>query len=155
MRDPLPWNVLALRGSIFRVTFWMSSFARNHLGIGPKISIDSSGQFYGQLDCFSSSSDPIFSLCMAYHHPKFVGLDLLVDAPLRNVPNKRWSEIENELRETASAIPFREIHVIGNQDIEPSGFHIKQRDSAHSDFDTKATCSDTRPSPGPTHMVFR
>lgn len=59
------------------------------------------------------------------NHPKYAGLDLLVEAPLRSLPNERWSQIENELREAASAIPFREIHVIGNQDTDPFGFRIK------------------------------
>lgn len=59
------------------------------------------------------------------HHPKFGGLDLLIEAPLRSLPNERWSQIENELREAAGSSPFREIHVIGNQDTEPFGFRIK------------------------------
>lgn len=57
--------------------------------------------------------------------PKYAGFDLLIEAPLRSVPNERWSQIENELRSATSKMPFREIHVIGNQDTEPFGFRIK------------------------------
>ena len=59
------------------------------------------------------------------NHLKYAGFDLLIEAPLRSLPNQRWSQIENELREAASASPFREVHVIGNQDTEPFGFRIK------------------------------
>lgn len=57
--------------------------------------------------------------------PKYEGFDLLIEAPLRSLPNERWSRIEDELRFSASKMPFREIHVIGNQDTEPFGFRIK------------------------------
>jgi hypothetical protein len=57
--------------------------------------------------------------------PKYDGFDLLIEAPLRSVPNERWSQIVEELRAAASEMPFRQIHVIGNQDSEPFGFRIK------------------------------
>jgi hypothetical protein len=57
--------------------------------------------------------------------PKYIGLDLLIEAPLRSLPNERWSQIMGDLRSAASEMPFREIHVIGNQDTEPFGFRIK------------------------------
>jgi hypothetical protein len=57
--------------------------------------------------------------------PKYAGFDLLIEAPLRSLPNERWKQIEDELRSAASEMPFREIHVIGNQDTEPFGFRIK------------------------------
>jgi hypothetical protein len=56
---------------------------------------------------------------------KYAGFDLLVEAPLRSLPNERWNQIEDDLRSAASEMPFREIHVIGNQDTEPFGFRIK------------------------------
>lgn len=56
---------------------------------------------------------------------KYAGLDLLIEAPLRSLPNERWSQIEDELRAAAKVVPFREIHVIGDQDTEPFGFRIK------------------------------
>jgi hypothetical protein len=57
--------------------------------------------------------------------PRYTGFDLLVEAPLRSLPDERWSQIEDDLRLSASKMPFREIHVIGNQDTEPFGFRIK------------------------------
>jgi hypothetical protein len=57
--------------------------------------------------------------------PKYAGFDLLIEAPLRSLPNERWNQIEGDLRSAASEMPFREIHVIGNQDTEPFGFRIK------------------------------
>lgn len=59
------------------------------------------------------------------NHPKYAGHDLLIEAPLRSLPKERWSHIEDSLRSAASAMPFRQIHVIGNQDTEPFGFRIK------------------------------
>jgi hypothetical protein len=56
---------------------------------------------------------------------KYAGFDLLVEAPLQNVQNERWNKIKDDLRSAASEMPFREIHVIGNQDTEPFGFRIK------------------------------
>jgi hypothetical protein len=55
---------------------------------------------------------------------KYAGLHLLIDAPFRSLPRERWSRVEDELRSAAAAMPFREIHVIGNQDC-PFGFRIK------------------------------
>lgn len=57
--------------------------------------------------------------------PKYAGHDLLIEAPLRSLPKERWSLIEDDLRLAASAMPFREIHVIGDHDREPFGFRIK------------------------------
>jgi hypothetical protein len=57
--------------------------------------------------------------------PKYKGLDLLIEAPLCSFPNERWDRILEELRLAASDMPFRQIHVIGNQDSEPFGFRIK------------------------------
>jgi hypothetical protein len=59
------------------------------------------------------------------NHPKYGGYDLLIEAPLRSLPNERWSLIEEELRIEAGALPFREIHVIGDQEQSPYGFRIK------------------------------
>jgi hypothetical protein len=56
---------------------------------------------------------------------KYAGLDLLIEAPLHSLPNERWRQVEDELRSAASKSPFREIHVIGDQDTEPFGFRIK------------------------------
>src|SRR5438093_767149 len=56
---------------------------------------------------------------------KYAGFDLLIEAPLRSLPNERWSRIHEELRAEANQMPFRQIHVIGNQDTEPFGFRIK------------------------------
>jgi hypothetical protein len=57
--------------------------------------------------------------------PKYAGFDLLIEAPLQSLPNERWNQIQDDLRSAASGMPFREIHVIGNQDTEPFGFRIK------------------------------
>ncbi|WP_354031389.1 hypothetical protein [Bradyrhizobium sp. S3.2.6] len=57
--------------------------------------------------------------------PKYAGHDLLIEAPLLTLPKERWSLIEEELRTKAGALPFREIHVIGDQDRSPYGFRIK------------------------------
>jgi len=57
--------------------------------------------------------------------PKYAGHDLLIEAPLQSLPKERWSLIEDELRSAASGMPFREIHVIGNQASESFGFRIK------------------------------
>jgi hypothetical protein len=59
------------------------------------------------------------------NHLKYTKLDLLIEAPLLSVPNERWSRIEDDLRAAASLLPFREIHVIGDQDRSPFGFRIK------------------------------
>jgi hypothetical protein len=58
-------------------------------------------------------------------NPKYAGFDLLIEAPLRSLPRERWSRIDDTLRAAASKMPFRQIHVIGNQDTEPFGFRIK------------------------------
>ncbi len=58
-------------------------------------------------------------------HPKYTGFDLLIEAPLLSLPNKRWGQIHEELRLAALATPFRQIHVIGNQHAAPFGFRIK------------------------------
>jgi hypothetical protein len=58
-------------------------------------------------------------------HPKYAGHDLLIEAPLLSLPKERWSRIEDDLRSAASPLPFREIHVIGDQDQPPFGFRIK------------------------------
>jgi hypothetical protein len=55
--------------------------------------------------------------------PTYAGLDLLIEAPLDSLPHQRWSQIEDELRAAAKAMPFREVHVIGNH--KPFGFRIK------------------------------
>ena len=49
-------------------------------------------------------------------HPKYAGHDLLIEAPLHSLPKERWRLIEDDLRSAASALPFREIHVIGDHD---------------------------------------
>lgn len=79
-----------------------------------------------------SSASPLkaiaqgIKLCLQKkNHPKYAGCDLLIEAPLRCLPNERWSQIEDELCIAANELPFREIHVIGNQDTEPFGFRIK------------------------------
>ncbi|WP_377829260.1 hypothetical protein ACFKHW_03985 [Bradyrhizobium lupini] len=59
------------------------------------------------------------------NHSKYTGHDLLIEAPLLSVPNERWIRIEDDLRTAASAMPFRKIHVIGDQDRSPFGFRIK------------------------------
>jgi hypothetical protein len=56
---------------------------------------------------------------------KYAGYDLVIEAPLRSVPNERWAMIHRDLCSAASDMPFRQIHVIGNQDSEPFGFRIK------------------------------
>ncbi|WP_342723543.1 hypothetical protein AAFG07_31015 [Bradyrhizobium sp. B097] len=64
--------------------------------------------------------------CLAKkNHPKYAGHDLLIEAPLHSLPRERWSRIHDELRAAVSALPFREIHVIGDQDRQPFGFRIK------------------------------
>lgn len=57
--------------------------------------------------------------------PKYAGHDLLIEAHLTILPKERWAHIEPELREAARAMPFREIHVIGDHDRLPFGFRIK------------------------------
>jgi hypothetical protein len=55
---------------------------------------------------------------------KYVGFDLLIEAPLGCLPNERWSRIQGDLCSAASKMPFREIHVIGDR--RPAfGFRIK------------------------------
>lgn len=58
-------------------------------------------------------------------NPKYAGFDLLIEAPLRTLPKERWSLIYDDLQQAASGMPFREIHVIGNEASEPFGFRIK------------------------------
>jgi len=57
--------------------------------------------------------------------PKYAGHDLLIEAHLHSLPEERWSQIEDDLRSAARTLPFREIHVIGDQDASPFGFRIK------------------------------
>jgi hypothetical protein len=59
------------------------------------------------------------------NHPKYAGYNLLIEAPLLSLPKERWSRIEDDLRSAASTLPFREIHVISDQDKSPFGFRIK------------------------------
>lgn len=56
---------------------------------------------------------------------KYTGFDLLIEAPLRSLPKQRWNRIRNDLRSAAREMPFRQIHVIGNESSEPFGFRIK------------------------------
>jgi hypothetical protein len=64
--------------------------------------------------------------CLAKkNHPKYAGYDLLIEAPLHTLPKERWCPIEDDLRAAASALPFRQIHVVGNHDAAPFGFRIK------------------------------
>ena len=58
-------------------------------------------------------------------HPKYAGHDLLIEAHLNILPTERWSQIEDELREVARDMPFREIHVISDQAERLFGFQIK------------------------------
>ncbi|HEX4409065.1 MAG TPA: hypothetical protein VH206_09855 [Xanthobacteraceae bacterium] len=59
------------------------------------------------------------------NNPKYQGHDLLVEANLTILPNERWSLIENELQQAVQDMPFRQIHVIGDQDKSLFGFRIK------------------------------
>lgn len=64
--------------------------------------------------------------CLARkNHPRYAGHDLLIEAPLHTLPEERWGRIHDELRANASALPFREIHVIGDHDRSLVGFRIK------------------------------
>jgi hypothetical protein len=64
--------------------------------------------------------------CLARKNkPKFVGMLLLIQAPLRSLPRQRWAAIRPGLRAAAAPLPFREIYVIGNADERPWGFQIK------------------------------
>jgi hypothetical protein len=56
---------------------------------------------------------------------KYAGFDLLVEAPLRILPNERWTSIQEDLRSAASEMPFRQFHVIKNESSKPFGFRIK------------------------------
>jgi hypothetical protein len=58
-------------------------------------------------------------------HPKYVGMDLLIQAPLRSLPDERWNLVKEELIAAASDMPFRQINVIGNTDQKIFGFRIK------------------------------
>ena len=60
--------------------------------------------------------DGIKSCLRKKNHPKYAGHDLLIEAPLHSLPKERWRLIEDDLRSAASALPFREIHVIGDHD---------------------------------------
>lgn len=63
-------------------------------------------------------------LCLTKKNkPRYAGHDLLIEAPMDSLPEERWSQIEEELRASAQAMPFREIHVIANH--RPFGFRIK------------------------------
>jgi hypothetical protein len=57
--------------------------------------------------------------------PKFAGHDLLIEAPLLCLPKERWGLIEDDLRSAAQPLPFREIHIIGDQTKSLFGFRIK------------------------------
>ena len=56
---------------------------------------------------------------------KFAGHNLLIEAPLSCLPRQRWAQIEDDLKQAASVLPFKEIHIIGDQDTKPFGFRIK------------------------------
>ena len=60
---------------------------------------------------------------------KYAGMVLLISAPLRRstLPPERWELIKGDLSKAAVGMPFREIHVIGDEDDtdQPIGFGIK------------------------------
>jgi hypothetical protein len=80
---------------------------------------------YSTEDALTVIGNGIKRCLIKKNHPKYADHDLLIEAPLRSLPRERWSHIEDILRSAASAMPFRQIHVIGNQDTEPFGFRIK------------------------------
>ena len=80
---------------------------------------------YSTDQALSVIGDGIKRCLIKKNHPKYTGFDLLIEAPLRSLPKERWSRIEDDLRSAASAMPFRQIHVVGNHDEAPFGFRIK------------------------------
>lgn len=50
---------------------------------------------------------------------------LLIQAHLNTLPHERWEAIKEELMSEAKAMPFQEIHVIGDLGNEAWGFQIK------------------------------
>jgi hypothetical protein len=80
---------------------------------------------YSTESALKATSDGI-KLCLKKKaKPKYAGFDLLIEAPLHNLPNERWSLILEELRSAAAEMPFRQIHVIGSRDPKLFGFRIK------------------------------
>lgn len=80
---------------------------------------------YSTEAALSVVNDGIKRCLQKKNKPKYVGQTLLVEAPLRILPNERWSAIQEDLRLTAIPMPFEAIYVIGNQADEPFGFRIK------------------------------
>jgi len=57
--------------------------------------------------------------------PRYKGFILLIEANLHSLPFERWALIEEDLKDSASPLPFSEIWVIGSGDSRPRGIRIK------------------------------
>lgn len=61
----------------------------------------------------------------AKNDTKYVGMWLLVLAPLSNLPRERWEAIEPALRLQAASMPFDQVHVFDGRGQRAWGFQIK------------------------------
>ncbi len=79
---------------------------------------------YSNDQALSSIRDGICRCLSRKNKPKFAGFVLLIQAPLLDsLPQERWESIKDDLCAAATALPFREIHVIDGMDCW--GFQIK------------------------------
>jgi hypothetical protein len=75
-----------------------------------------------------NSTKRAISLCLnKKNHSKYASMDLLIQGPLSvsTLPRERWRAIKGDLIEAAKSMPFRGIHVIGDDSEQPIGFRIK------------------------------
>jgi hypothetical protein len=57
--------------------------------------------------------------------PSYTGYNLVIQAPLRTLPKKRWLAMKGELVAAATTLPFNEVYVVGNGDSQLLGLRIK------------------------------
>lgn len=107
-----------------------NGIGRGHLGIQdgtPKNLIE---QKLSQRRAMYSTDEALRSVCdgikkSLQDKQNLKGRYLVIEAPLRKLPNSRWKQIEDELKLAASNVNFDVIYIVGNQAEEPFGFQIK------------------------------
>jgi hypothetical protein len=57
--------------------------------------------------------------------PKFAGFILVIQAHLLSLPREHWEKIRDALSEAAAALPFAQVHVIGDANERLWGFQVK------------------------------
>jgi hypothetical protein len=80
---------------------------------------------YSSDDVLRVVTDAVTACLVKKSKPKYTGHDLLIEAPLHLIPRQRWSTIQPDLHIATKEMPFRQVHVVGDQFSKPFGFRIK------------------------------